>query len=99
MGGPTPAATAAEAPHTPMAWARRSAGKAAITSASEAGTSIAAPNAWTARARMSSSTEGASPHRAEAMVNTATPATNERRRPTMSVRRPQRIRDAAKTML
>ncbi len=66
MGGPTPAATAAEAPQTPMACARRSAGKAAITSASDAGTSIAAPNACTIRARISSSTDGARPQAAEA---------------------------------
>ena len=99
IGGPTPAATAADAPHTPMAWARRSAGKAAMTSASEAGTSIAAPKAWNTRARMRNSTDGARPHAADAMVNTATPATNDRRRPTRSVSRPHRMSEAAKTML
>ncbi len=70
-----------------------------MTSAREAGTSIAAPKAWNTRARMRSSTDGASPHAADAIVNTATPATNERRRPTRSVSRPHRMSEAAKTML
>ena len=70
-----------------------------MTRASEAGTSIAAPKAWKTRARMSSSTDGARPHAADATVNTATPATNDRRRPTRSVSRPHRISEAAKTML
>ena len=99
IGGPRPAATAAEAPHRPMAWARLSEGKAAMTSAREAGTSIAAPIACTTRAATSSSTEGAAPHRTEASVKIATPVTNERRRPTRSVSRPNTMRNAAKTML
>ena len=46
---------------------------------------------------MSNSTDGARPHAADATVNTATPATNERRRPTRSVSRPQRISEAINT--
>ena len=99
MGGPRPAATAADAPQSPMACERRSPGKASTTSASEAGTSIAAPRAWTMRAATSRSSEGAAPQSADATVNSATPVTKARRRPSRSVRRPQTMRKAAKTML
>ena len=99
IGGPSPAATAAVAPHRPIACARRSSENAAITRASDAGTSMAAPSAWTTRAATSSSTDGASAHSTEATVNTRTPLANARRRPTRSVSRPNTMRKAAKTML
>ena len=82
-----------------MAWARRSPGNAAMTSARDAGTSAAAPRAWTIRKTTSISTDGAAPQSTEPSVNTATPPTNDRRRPTRSVSRPKTMRNAAKTML
>ena len=87
------------APQSPMAWARRSAGKAAMTRARDAGTSIAAPRACTTLAATRSSTVGATPQSTDASVKSSTPDTNDRRRPTRSVSRPKTMRNAAKTML
>ena len=60
---------------------------------------MAAPRAWTMRAATSRSTDGATPQSADATVNSPTPATNARRRPSRSVMRPHTMRKAAKTML
>ena len=57
-------------------------GKVCSTSASEAGTSAAAPTACSMRARISTPTVGARPHSIDATVNTITAARNVRRRPT-----------------
>ena len=46
---------------------------------------MAAPSAWTTRAATSRSNDGATPQSAEATVNSPTPATNARRRPSRSV--------------
>ena len=73
IGGPSPAATAALAPQRPTACARRDEGNASMTSASEAGTSIAAPRAWRTRARTSQSTDPAAAHRTDATTNSARP--------------------------
>ena len=75
IGGPSPAATAAVAPHRPMACARRSLVNASITMASEAGTSIAAPSAWTTRPATRSSRVGAAAHHSDASVKRAMPPT------------------------
>ena len=99
IGGPSPDARAADAPHSPTACVRRSAGNAATTSAKEAGTSMAAPRAWTTRAPMRNATDGESAQTTEATVKTRTPQTNARRRPIRSVIRPNGTRNAAKTML
>ena len=97
--GPSPAAPAATAASSAVPCERRSSGKAWSTSASDAGTSIAAPSAWTSRNTISAVTEGASAQAAEASVKTLNPATNIRRRPTRSASRPAATRNAAKTML
>ena len=99
MGGPRPEARAADAPHSPMACERRSGGKASTTSASDAGTRIAAPSAWTTRKAMSIPTPGAIAQSTEARVNSPTPTVNARRRPSRSASRPDTTRNAAKTML
>ena len=99
IGGPRPAATAAVAPHSPMAWARRSLVNASTTMAREAGTSIAAPSAWSTRPAISSSRFPATAHHSEASVNSTMPPEYARRRPMRSVSRPHTTRNAANTML
>ena len=97
--GPRPAAAAETADRRATPWERRSGGKASSTSASEDGTSIAAPSAWTTRNAIRVPGDGASAHSTEATVNTSRPTTNTRRRPMTSAMRPAAIRNAAKTML
>ena len=71
-----------------------------MTSASEAGTTIAAPIAWTIRAATSSSTLGASAHATDAAVNTSSLSSAYiRLRPSRSAARPAATRNAANTML
>jgi hypothetical protein len=99
IGGPRPAATAAVAPHRPMACARRSVGNASTTIASEAGTSNAAPSAWSTRPATRSSRLGAAAHQRDARVKSAMPPAYARLRPIRSVSRPHTTRNAANTML
>ncbi len=97
--GPRPAARAALAAHSATACVRSPTGNACMTSASEAGTMIAAPIAWTIRAATSSSALGASAQAADAAVNTSSPSSEIRFRPSRSAARPAATRNAAKTML
>ncbi len=99
IGGPSPAATAALAPHSPTAWARREAGKASITRAREAGISMAAPRACTTRASTRNGTDPAAAHSREAATKRPSPVVYSRRRPMRSARRPQATIAAASTML
>src|SRR5919107_4130110 len=99
IGGPSAAAMAAEDPYTVSARARRPAGNAFTTSAREAGTTIAPPSAWSARAPMRKPADGATAQRALAVVNRTTPAWNMRLRPSRSASRPDPTRNAANTML
>ena len=99
MGGPRPAARAADAPQSPMAWVRCSAENAWTTRASDAGTSTAAPSACTIRAATSKPTLGAIAQSSEAPVNTSTPQTKAFLRPSRSASRPHGTRNAANTML
>ena len=87
------------APHSAVADARRSSGNSGSSSPSDVGTSSAAPAACTTRAAIRNSTDGASPHSAEAPTNTPSPQKNIRRRPSRSASRPAGTSNAAKTML
>ena len=71
--GPTSVATPAVAPHSAIAWPRRSDGKIRVITAIVWGVIIAAPRPWTTRARISASTVSVRPHHSEASVNTASP--------------------------
>ena len=68
----------------PSAAPRRPAGKASESRVRVSGVTIAAPRPWIARAAISASVLGASAAAADAAVNTASPATNIRRRPNRS---------------
>lgn len=70
-------------------------GKAATTTASDAGIITAAPTPWTARAAISASPEGAIPAAADASANTVTPTANSRTGSNMSARRPPTATKAA----
>ena len=59
-------------------------GKAALTSASDATLTMAAPTPWRARPMFSTSSVGASPQRADAPANSTMPAMKTRRRPRWS---------------
>ena len=59
------------------------------------GVSSAAAIPWTSRATTSSVGVDAAPQAAEAIVNSASPAENTRRRPNRSPRRPAVIRNTA----
>src|SRR3954451_19711194 len=99
IGGPSAAAMAADEPYTVSARARRPAGNAFTTSASDAGTTIAPPSAWSARAPIRKPALGAIAQRALAVVNSTTPTWNMRLRPSRSASRPEPTRNAANTML
>ena len=60
--GPTRVATPAVAPHSAIAWPRRSAGKIRVMIAIVCGVIIAAPRPWTTRATISPSIEPVRPH-------------------------------------
>ena len=62
--------------------------KLVITMESAAGVMIAAPNPCTARATISIPSDCASPQTSEAIVKSATPTMNTRRRPSRSAARP-----------
>lgn len=64
-----------------MAWPAFAAGKALVSTLIETGKISAAPRPCTARKTMSTVTDGASAHVADAKPNSATPANNARRRP------------------
>jgi hypothetical protein len=59
-----------------------------------AGVIAAAPSPWTARAPISTALEPASPHSSEANVNSATPTSSMRLRPSTSANRPHNNRSA-----
>ena len=97
--GPMPAEAAAIALQSATPCARRGPGKACSTSASEAGTTIAAPSAWSTRKTTSRPSEGAIAHSSDAAVKMITPHSNRRLRPSRSAMRPAATRNAANTML
>src|SRR4051794_30525702 len=97
--GPTAAAMAPIAPQMPVAVARCCSVNSGSRSASDVGTSAAAPTAWTTRATTRTSTVGARPAATEAARNVTIPAMNVRRRPVRSASRPAGTRSAANTML
>ena len=97
--GPTPEATAAVAVQIATAVARRAGGNSGSSSASDAGTTPAAPTACSTRAATSSSGEPATAHQADATVNSASAPAYMRRRPTRSAMRPATTSSAAKTTL
>ena len=68
----------------PSAQARRSGGNAALSSASDSGSTSAAPAPCTARAVTSAPAPGESAHAADAAVNSPRPAASIRRRPSRS---------------
>ena len=82
--GPATTARPVIAPNSPSAHARRSGGKAALSSASDSGAITAAPAPWTARAVISQPMFVASAHAADAATNSSRPAANSRRRPNRS---------------
>ena len=83
--GPAESATLAPAAHRPTARARsRGSGWVWVSRLSEHGTSTAAPAPCRARAATSTGRLGASPHSADAAVNTTKPAVKTRLAPTRS---------------
>ena len=72
--GPTSVATPAVAPHSAIAWPRRSAGKIRVMIAIVCGVIIAAPRPWKTRATIRPSTVPVSPHHSEDSVNTVRPS-------------------------
>src|SRR6202034_2999288 len=82
--GAAPAAIADAPDQTPMAAPRSFSSKEAPISASEHGTSNAAPAPRTARAAISAGTPPANAHATDATANTVTPITKTRRRPNWS---------------
>ena len=85
--GPMARPTEATAVHRPIALAFILAlGKAALTRASEATFTIAAPTPWMPRPRLRTNRLGAAAHRAEAPANSTVPDRNMRRRPIRSDR-------------
>ncbi len=94
--GPMAVATPPRPDQAPTARARSSGWNTADRIARLPGTSSAAPIPCTARARTSSSTLGATPHRIEAAVKPASPITKTRRRPYRSPREPPRSTSAVR---
>jgi hypothetical protein len=80
-GGATEAPTAPIPAHAPITVERFAGGNSGSTSPSEFGVSAAAPIPCSTRAATSVSSVGASAHRADPNVNSASPMTNTRRRP------------------
>src|SRR6516225_3625796 len=97
--GPSAAPRAPRADQVPRAFARAAAGTAANTRDSDAGTIAPAPAAWTTRAAISAATPGARPHSTDPALNTASPATKTRSRPTRSAHRPAGTSTAANTIV
>ena len=71
--GPTSVATPAVAPHSAIAWPRRSAGKIRVMIAIVCGVIIEAPRPWKTRATISPSIEPVSPHHSDDSVKTVSP--------------------------
>ena len=71
--GPTRVATPAVAPHSAIAWPRRSAGKIRVITAIVCGVIIAAPKPWKTRATISISMLVVRPHHRDASVKTVRP--------------------------
>ncbi len=78
--GPITVATPVHAVHEPMAAPRSAGGNVWMISASVLGTSSAPAMPWRARAAISTSTVGATAHRAEVTPKLATPAAKTVRR-------------------
>ena len=95
--GPAIVATPATAPHTPNAAPRRSGGNVFVMIVSVCGMSMAAPSPCTARKPISQPGLGASPHAAEAAVNTPTPPMNMIRGPIRSPSLPAVMTRTART--
>ena len=73
MIGPIRVATPAVAPHSAIAWPRRSAGKIRVITAIVCGVIMAAPTPWTTRAVISISMLPLRPHHSEASVKIPRP--------------------------
>ncbi len=87
--GPIAIATPLHAAQMPSARPRSTGSRHTTrTIASDAGSSSAAPTPASARAPISTDTDGASAHSSDAIVNTAVPAMKMRRRPSRSASRP-----------
>ena len=71
-------------PKSPMALPVRAWGTVSPTSATASAIMMAAPSPCATRAAISSHSVGATPPRTEAAVNSRSPASSSRRRPTMS---------------
>src|SRR5690349_15124475 len=97
--GPIAAASAPTAPQRATALARRAAGKACSTRASDEGSRSAAPQACSARAAISVAAEGATPQSAEATVKRPRPARKIRFRPIRSAMRPAGTRSDPNTIV
>jgi len=93
--GPTAAANAPAALHTPIDAMRFSAGVSVRTIASEAGIIAAAAAPWSARATSSTGTLGDSAQTSDIAANPATPARNSVRRPIVSANLPDGASRAA----
>ena len=86
-----PSATPAEPmpPHTPSARARaRGSGNWCTSRASEHGSSAEAPRPWSARAAISTPSDGAAAQAADPTANVASPMVNTLRAPTRSAAEP-----------
>jgi hypothetical protein len=97
--GPTAPATAPTALQIATAAGIFDRGNVWSTSASDDGTSAAAPTACSIRAATRTPADGASPHSADAAVNTTTAPRNVRRRPIRSASLPAGINSAANTIV
>ena len=97
--GPSAPARAPVDPQMATASGTLLAGNARSTSASDAGSSAAAPTAWTIRKAMSRFADGASAHSSEPIVNTAEPPMKVRLWPVRSANLPAGISSAANTMV
>lgn len=84
ISGPAATPSPEMPPQIPMIAPRRSAGNAEVRIVRLSGVMIAAPAPCTARAVISRLMSGASAQAAEAAVNSASPATYTRRRPSRS---------------
>ena len=97
--GPNAADIAPMAPQMAMTCGIFSRGKAAMTSASDDGTRIAAPTPWRMRAPISTHTAGARPHAIDATVKVAEPTRKARWCPPRSATFPAGTRSAANAMV
>ena len=82
--GPDATPSPATPPQIPTTAPRRSAGKVEVSNVRPSGMTIAAPSPWTARKPISTSRFGARAHAADARLNSTSPPTYVRRRPSRS---------------